>query len=177
MNPYAASKAAAELVGLHAHLGRGLDVIRARPFNHTGPGQLSRYVVPALARQVAVVVKTGGGPIYTGNLQVRRDFADVRDVVKAYRLLVERGDPGQVYNVCTGRSVLLQDVAERLIGLAGTDLVLRVDPARLRPSDVPEMRGDFSRLQKATGWEPLIDLDETLQDVLTYWTSEVATSA
>jgi GDP-4-dehydro-6-deoxy-D-mannose reductase len=175
VTPYAASKAAAELVGLQEYLGRGLEVVRVRPFNHTGPGQSTGFVVPALARQVAEAALTGANVLHTGNLGARRDFADVRDVVRAYRLLIERGVAGEVYNVCTGQSVLLEDLVERLLALSGLDrkdLKIEVAAERLRPVDLPDMRGDPQRLQEATGWQPTIDLDQTLRDVLTYWRVE-----
>jgi GDP-4-dehydro-6-deoxy-D-mannose reductase len=168
--PYAASKAAAELLGLQAFLGNGLEVVRARPFNHTGPGQLPKFVIPALARQVAEAAKSGAKVLETGNLHVLRDVTDVRDVVRAYRLLVERGVPGEAYNVCRGRSVSVAELAQRLLAIAGLDLETRVDPARVRPVDVAEMRGDPGRLQ-AIGWRPQISLDQTLADVFDYWQS------
>jgi GDP-4-dehydro-6-deoxy-D-mannose reductase len=169
VTPYAASKAAAELLGLQAFLGTGLEVIRVRPFNHTGPGQGLQFVVPALARQVIEAAREGATQLLTGNLAARRDLADVRDVVRAYRLLVERGRPGEVYNVCTGHSVEVEAVARRLLALAGVEVELKVDPIRLRPVDVPDMRGDATRLRAATGWVPTVDLDRTLADVLAYW--------
>lgn len=176
VSPYAASKAAAELMGLQAWLGRGLEVIRVRPFNHTGPGQRPDYVVPALARQVAGAVASGTTVLETGNLDVRRDITDVRDVVRAYRDLLEMGAPGEVYNVCRGESVSIQEVAHRLLGLAGTDLRIVIDPARVRPVDLPELRGDPSRLRAATGWAPEIPFDETLLAVLRYWQDAPADS-
>jgi GDP-4-dehydro-6-deoxy-D-mannose reductase len=169
VSPYAASKAAAEMIGLQAWLGRGLEVVRARPFNHTGPGQRPDFVVPALARQIAAAVTSGAKALEAGNLAVRRDITDVRDVARAYRDLVERGTPGSVYNVCRGESVSIEEVARRLMALAGVDLEIVIDPARVRAMDLPELRGDASRLQAATGWVPLIPLDVTLGDVLGYW--------
>jgi GDP-4-dehydro-6-deoxy-D-mannose reductase len=169
VTPYAASKAAAELAGLQAWLGRGLEVIRARPFNHTGPGQQPSFVIPALARQVAEAARWGASALQTGNLAAKRDLCDVRDVVRAYRLLAEMGRPGDAYNVCTGRSVPIEDLARRLLQLAGVDVPLVVDPARIRPIDVPDMRGDPTRLGQTTGWTPAIPLDQTLADVLAYW--------
>jgi GDP-4-dehydro-6-deoxy-D-mannose reductase len=177
VTPYAASKAAAELLAIQAHLGAGLDVIRARPFNHTGPAQGPQFVVPALARQIVEAQLRGAEALETGNLDVHRDMADVRDVVRAYRLLLECGSPGQVYNVCTGQSRPIGQLARRLLELAGLDLELRVDPARARPVDVPDMRGDPSRLEAATGWRPAIDLDTTLSDVLGYWRGVAAEPA
>lgn len=165
-SPYAVSKAAAELLGLQAWLGEGLEVVRVRPFNHTGPGQRPDFVVPSLARQVAEAVRSGSEALHVGNLAVRRDLTDVRDVVRAYRALLVDGVPGEVYNVCRGTSELIGDVARSLLALAGVDLPLVVDPERVRPVDLPELRGDCSRLVAATGWEPRIDLEQTLGDVL-----------
>lgn len=167
--PYAASKAAAELAGLQAWLGWGLEVVRVRPFNHTGPGQTPRFFVPDLARQIIEAAASGAPELRTGNLAVGRDFTDVRDVVRAYRLLIERGAPGEVYNVCSGRSVTLDSIVRRLLALAGADLRLTVEPARLRPVDAGDLRGDPARLNRVTGWRPAIDLDQTLADVLAYW--------
>jgi GDP-4-dehydro-6-deoxy-D-mannose reductase len=169
VTPYAASKAAAELVGLQAHLGAGVEVIRARPFNHTGPGQRPEFVVPSLARQVVDAVRTGATALRGGNIEVRRDVTDVRDVVRAYRLLISCGVPGEVYNVCTGRSVAIEELARRLAALAGVDLRLEVDAGLVRQVDVPEMRGDPSRLVGVTGWQSEIDLDRMLADVLASW--------
>jgi GDP-4-dehydro-6-deoxy-D-mannose reductase len=168
-SPYAASKAAAELVGLQAWLGRGIEVIRARPFNHTGPGQSPTFVVPGLARQVVEIGRLSLPALYAGNTSVRRDITDVRDVVRAYRLLLERGEPGAVYNVCRGESIAIADIAARLLGLAGLDVPIRIDPARLRPADLLDLRGSPRRILAATGWEPEIPLDQTLGDVLASW--------
>jgi len=169
VSPYAASKAAAEFVGVQAWLGTGLEVIRVRPFNHTGPGQGPGFVVPSLAKQIAEAVASGADSLVTGNLDARRDLTDVRDVVRAYRSLVASGAPGEVYNVCRGESVPIHSVAERLLGLAGVEVPIVVDPARLRPSDIPDMRGDPGRLHATTGWVPEIPLEDTLRDVLAYW--------
>jgi GDP-4-dehydro-6-deoxy-D-mannose reductase len=170
--PYAASKAAAEMAALQAHIGRGLDVVRARPFTHTGPGQTPRFFVPSMARQIVEASRTGATELHTGNLQVARDILDVRDVVRAYRLLAERGAPGEAYNICSGRSVTLAEVVRLLLALAGSDLKVVTDPARVRPVDLPDLRGDPSRLHDATGWEPEFALEETLADVLAYWRAQ-----
>ena len=177
VSPYAASKAAAELAGVQAWLGGGLEVVRARPFNHTGPGQRPDFVVPALAKQVAEAMESGADALYTGNLDPRRDIADVRDVVRAYRLLLDRGEPGEPYNVCSGSAVSVREVAERLLRVAGLDLRLVVDEDRVRPVDIPELRGDPSKLQRATGWRPEIGLDQTLADVVGYWKRPAASAA
>jgi GDP-4-dehydro-6-deoxy-D-mannose reductase len=176
-SPYAVSKASAELLGLQAWLGRGLEVVRVRPFNHTGPGQAPDYVVPSLARQVAEAVRSGAAQLSVGNLAARRDLTDVRDVVRAYRLLLDAGRPGEVYNVCRGESVVIEDVARRLLVLAGVDLPLVVDPAQMRPVDLPDLRGDPTRLHAATGWTPAIGLDQTLGDVLASFTGSTGAAA
>jgi GDP-4-dehydro-6-deoxy-D-mannose reductase len=169
VSPYAASKAAAEMIGIQTWLGSGLEVVRVRPFNHTGPGQRPDFVVPALAAQVAQAVSSGADRLSTGNLEARRDLSDVRDVVRAYRLLLESGRPGEVYNVCRGEAVSIREVAERLLTLAGVDLPIVVDPARVRPVEIPELRGDPTRIRAAVGWKPEYGLDQTLADVLEYW--------
>lgn len=166
VSPYAASKAAAEMLGIQAWLGRGVEVIRVRPFNHTGPGQRPDFVVPSLARQIIGAAQSGAGALHVGNLVVRRDLTDVRDVVRAYRALLDRGTPGEVYNVCSGRSVGIDFIADRLLELAGANIPIVVDPDRVRAVDLPDLRGNPQRLADATGWAPEIDLNTTLADVL-----------
>jgi GDP-4-dehydro-6-deoxy-D-mannose reductase len=166
VTPYAASKAAAEFVGVQAHLGYGVPVIRVRPFNHVGPGQTGAFVVRDLAQRIAGAERSGEKTLAVGNLTPQRDFTDVRDVVRAYRLLVERGSAGEVYNVSSGRAVGIDALAAKLLELAGTDLGLVTDPALVRSVDVPVFVGDNSRLRDATGWEPQIPLEHTLRDVL-----------
>jgi len=166
VTPYAASKAAAEMVGLQAWLGRGLEVVRARAFNHSGPGQSPGFVVPDLASQVARAARGELDRITTGNIEVSRDFTDVRDIVRAYRLLLVHGEPGGVYNVCRGEAFLVSDVLHRLMGIAGVNVPVWVDPTRARPADVPKHVGDSSRLRALTGWQPRLSLDQTLTDVL-----------
>jgi GDP-4-dehydro-6-deoxy-D-mannose reductase len=172
--PYAASKVSAEFYALQAFLGRGLGVLRVRAFNHTGPGQSDRFVVSALARRVAVAERGDDPTITVGNLDAVRDYTDVRDVVVAYRLLVERGEPGEVYNVASGRGVTVAHVAETLLGRATRPLTLTVDPALVRPVEVPRLVGDPSRLRAATGWSPRYTLEQTMTDVLEWWREELA---
>ncbi|HEY2429928.1 MAG TPA: GDP-mannose 4,6-dehydratase, partial [Acidimicrobiales bacterium] len=136
VSPYAASKVAAEFLGLQAFLAHGLPVIRVRAFNHIGPGQAPTFVVSSLARQVAEAAIRGTGAVKVGNLTPQRDFTDVRDVVRAYRLLVERGVPGEVYNVCSGEAVAIEEIARYLLEQAGGDVRLEVDPSRVRPVEV-----------------------------------------
>jgi GDP-4-dehydro-6-deoxy-D-mannose reductase len=169
VSPYAASKVASEFLGVQAHLGHGLPVIRARAFNHVGPGQAAAFAVSALAKRIVEAERVGGKQLPVGNLRPRRDFTDVRDVVRAYRLLVLRGEAGGVYNVCSGADVAIEEIAHRLLAIAGSDLELVVDPALERPADVPVLRGDSTLLRSATGWSPEIPLDTTLRAVVDHW--------
>lgn len=166
VTPYAASKASAEMVALQAWLGGGLDVVRARAFNHTGPGQATGFVVPDLASQVAMAARGELDRIATGNLEVSRDITDVRDVVRAYRHLLLHGEAGGVYNVCRGEAILISDLLRALMKLAGTDVPVWVDPDKSRPADVPVQVGDHSRISALTGWQPEVPLERTLADVL-----------
>jgi GDP-4-dehydro-6-deoxy-D-mannose reductase len=166
VTPYAASKVAAEFVGMQAHLGSGVPVIRVRPFNHVGPGQASAFVVSDLARRIAAAERKGERTLAVGNLTPQRDFTDVRDVVRAYRLLVERGAAGEVYNVCRGEAVAIGDLAATLLRLAGADLELVTDTDLVRAVDLPVLVGDNTRVREATGWRPEIPLEQTLADVL-----------
>ena len=169
LSPYAASTAAAEQLAFQAWRGYGQPVIVVRPFNHIGPGQSPAFAVSALAKRVVEAQASGAGTLAVGTLSARRDYTDVRDVVRAYRSLAERGTPGAVYNVCSGHDVAVADVAQRLCELAGADLELVTDPALVRPVDLPVLRGDCSRLAADTGWRPEIPLERTLLDVLAFW--------
>lgn len=173
-SPYAASKVAADYLGLQAWLGRGLPVMRVRAFNHLGPGQTDKFVAPALASRVARAERDGGEVLRVGDLSARRDFTDVRDVVRAYRLLVEKGTPGEVYNVCSGVDLAVQDLADQLVAQARVPLRLETDPELLRPVELPVLRGSHDRLTAATGWEPEIPISRTLSDLLEDWRARVA---
>lgn len=166
--PYGASKVAAGFCALQAFLGDGLGAIRVRPFGHTGPGQEPRFVVPALAGRIARAEREHDSEITVGSLDAVRDLTDVRDMVRAYRLLVCHGEPGEVYNACSGHGVAVADIAERLLGMATRDIKLRVDPDLVRPVEVPRLVGDNQRLRAATDWEPTYSLDRTLADVLDF---------
>lgn len=170
--PYAASKLAAEAVALQAWRGYHQPVIVVRPFNHIGPGQSPNFAVPALAKRIVEARRTGATSLRVGTLTTRRDFTDVRDVVEAYRLLIEKGAPGTVYNVCSGRDVAIGEVADQLLALAGAELALVNDPELVRPVDVPVLRGDAGLLHAATGWEASIPLATTLADVLASWEAD-----
>lgn len=168
VTPYAASKVAAEYLGMQAFLAHGLPVLSVRAFNHIGPTQAGGFVVSDLARRIVDARRNGTKTLSVGNLSVRRDFTDVRDVVRAYRLLVERGEPGEAYNVCSGRDVAIDELAHRLLELSGADLTLETDPALVRPVDLPVLKGDPTKVNAATGWLPEIPLDDTLRDVLAH---------
>jgi GDP-4-dehydro-6-deoxy-D-mannose reductase len=165
-SPYAATKVAADALAHQAFLGHGLGVLRVRPFNHLGPGQSEHFVAPAIAARIARAERDGHDSVAVGNLTPRRDVTDVRDVVRAYRLLVERGEPGEVYNVCSGRDLAIQELADRLVAMADRPLALVPDPALVRPVDLPVLRGDCTKLQAATGWSPQIPIEQTLADLL-----------
>jgi GDP-4-dehydro-6-deoxy-D-mannose reductase len=172
MNVYAATKAAADLlIGQMAH--DGLRAVRFRPFNHTGPGQTDAYVIPAFARQIAEIAAGRRAPVVrVGNLAVERDFLDVRDVVRAYAAaaLDDLPDtPGLVFNLASGTPTPLREVLDTLIALAGTAVDVEVDPARMRSADIARTWGDCSRARVRLGWQPVIPLARTLDEVLAYW--------
>ena len=165
-NPYAVSKASSDLLGGFYADAHGLRVIRARAFNHSGPGQEPIYAIASFAQQVA----NGGDPVHVaiGNPDTRRDYTDVRDVVRAYRLLAARGEPG-AYNICSGVSRSARELLAALGRVAGVEVTFEVDPARVRAHEVMEIRGSAERLHAATGWRPEIPLEQTLADALAYF--------
>jgi GDP-4-dehydro-6-deoxy-D-mannose reductase len=166
ITPYGASKAAADVLALQAFLGDGLGTLRVRAFNHTGPDQSASMVVPGLAQRIVDAERAGGSKVSVGRLDVVRDLCDVRDVVRAYRLLVERGMPGDAYNVCSGRGVSVREIADAMLGMTDAPLELVTDPELVRPLDVPRLVGSPAKLQAETGWHPEIPLEQTLRDVL-----------
>jgi len=170
-SPYAASKAAAEQISLQAARGFSQRVIVARPFNHIGPGQAPSFAVPAFAQRILSARASGATSLLVGNLSVRRDFTDVRDVVAAYRLLALHGVSGEIYNIASGQDVSMEEVVARLQELAGTSLALVPDDDLMRPLDIPVLRGDSEKLRTATGWQPAYDLNASLAAVLDEVTS------
>jgi len=174
LSPYAASKAAAEQLALQAWRGYGQPVIVVRPFNHVGPGQAPTFAVSALAKRIVEAQRTGASSVAVGTLTARRDFTDVRDVVRAYRSLVVEGTTGETYNVCSGHDVAVSEVAHQLCALAGADVELVADPSLVRSVDLPVLRGDYGRLARDTGWRPEIPLEDTLADVLEFWRERVS---
>lgn len=173
-NPYAVSKIAQDMLGLQYHLTHGLQAIRVRSFNHIGPGQRPGFVVPDFAQQIAAIEAGQSPPVMrVGNLAARRDFTDVRDVVRAYHLLIAQGEPGEVYNIGSGQSHAIQEVLDTLLSLSKVEIAVEPDPARMRPSDVPDVVCDAGKLRRQTGWRPAIPFEQSLADVLDYWRERV----
>ncbi|MGD1994545.1 MAG: GDP-mannose 4,6-dehydratase, partial [Anaerolineae bacterium] len=174
LSPYAVSKVAQDMLGLQYHLAYGIEVVRLRPFNHTGPGQSPRFVVPAFASQVARIEVGLQEPVlFVGNLDVWRDFTDVRDIVRAYVLAATEAKPGQVYNLASGQPQSIREMLESLLDLSPVEIQVEVDPDRYRPADMPVAYGSAEKFHRHTGWEPEIQFEQTLQDVLTYWRKQV----
>lgn len=169
-SPYAASKAAADLVGHQFARFPGLDIVRARPFNHLGPRQSPSYAVAHFARQIVQIERGRQPPVLeTGNLTPARDFLDVRDVVRAYRLLMERGRTGEVYNIASGVARPIQAVLEALLSFTPVRVEVRAQGALLRASDIATVRGNSAKLRRETGWRPEVEFQQTLRDTLEYW--------
>lgn len=169
-SPYAISKLAQESLVLRAPREDGLDVVVARAFNHTGAGQTPAFAAPSFARQVALIERGALEPtIRVGNLDAARDFTDVRDVVRAYTLLMTHGGSSEIYNVASGTSHSMRSVLDLLVAQSRIRVTVEVDPARLRPSDTPILTGDATKLRAATGWAPTITFDRMLKDLLDHW--------
>lgn len=166
ISPYGASKVAAEYLGLQAYLGNGLETVMTRSFNHTGRGQSPKFVIPAFALRIAQAERDGKDEIETGRLDAVREFNDVRDVVRAYRLLMLTGTPGSIYNVCSGMSCVVSEVVDRLLKMADRPLRLKLIASLVRSGEPGSWVGDPSKLVAATGWRPNHSLEETLADVL-----------
>lgn len=165
-SPYGASKQAAEATALQYWRGHGVDTVIARPFNHLGAGQSLQFVASAFAAQIASAEAGGSNLLRHGDLSPHRDITDVRDVVRAYRNLATDGEPGEIYNVCSGQTVSMQHLLDALAALSNAPIERLLDPDLIRPIDLPVLRGSFAKLRSATGWEPEIHLDETLTLVL-----------
>ena len=172
--PYAVSKLAQEMLGRRGIKEDRQEVLLTRPFNHTGPRQDPTYAAPTFAQQIALIEKGRMRPeIVVGNLDASRDLHDVRDTVRAYTTIVERGEAGRVYNVCSGQAVKMRDVLDQLVAMSRVPVTVTVDPARYRPSDNLMLWGDRSRIERELGWKPEIPLNQTLSDLLDYWRKEV----
>jgi GDP-4-dehydro-6-deoxy-D-mannose reductase len=171
-NPYAASKAMAELLVPQYHERPIGGIITARPFNHTGCGQPPNFVLPSIAKQFAEI-ELGLRPptLKLGNIAIRRDFTDVRDVVRAYGMLLENGRTSEVYNVCSGTAILLSDIIGMFQAVSGIDITIEIDPNKVRAGEGAEIYGDPHKLHADTGWQPEIPLQKTVEDMLNYWRS------
>jgi GDP-4-dehydro-6-deoxy-D-mannose reductase len=169
-NPYAVSKLTQDFLGKQYFLSYRFQIVRARPFNHIGPGQSPNFVVASFAQKIAEMEKGKREPVLPiGNVEVKRDFTDVRDVVRAYALLMEKGIAGEVYNVGAGISYKISDILDKLLSLTKTKIKVKVNDALIRPIDVPDLVCDPTKLRKLTGWKPEIPLEQTLEDTLDYW--------
>jgi GDP-4-dehydro-6-deoxy-D-mannose reductase len=176
-NPYALSKIATELAAERAARDMGIPVVVSRSFNHIGPRQDPAFFAATVAKQVADIERGLVPPVIkVGNLESARDFMDVRDTVRAYKALVERGRPGGIYNVCSGRPMRVRALLDGLVALARVPVTVEVDPARFRPNDTPVIVGDPGRLMRELGWAPEIPFEQTLADLLDYWRSRMPTS-
>ncbi|MBD3180160.1 MAG: NAD-dependent epimerase/dehydratase family protein [Candidatus Latescibacteria bacterium] len=171
-NPYAASKASQTIIAMQYQRTYGLDILGTRSFNHTGPGQSELFVFPSFAKKCAGIAYGGNEPLLkTGNLEIIRDFLDVRDVVRAYRILSEEGKPGRVYNVCSGEGLKLKEGLDIIIEQFDIEVEIDKDPELFRPADVPVFIGDNSRLSGETGWKRIISAEKMLSALADYWKS------
>ncbi|MFA6254843.1 MAG: GDP-mannose 4,6-dehydratase [Patescibacteria group bacterium] len=176
LSPYGVSKVCQDLLGFQYWHSYKIKVIRSRAFNHSGPRRGEVFVDSNFAQQIAKIEKGLLPPVIkVGNLEAKRDFTDVRDIVQAYWLATEKCQPGEAYNICSGKDFTIQEVLDKLLSLAkNKDIKVEQDPARMRPSDVPLLSGDSSRFRELTGWEPKIDyLNQTLNDMLDYWRKQI----
>ena len=175
LSPYAVSKVTQDLLGYQYFKSYGIPIIRTRAFNHTGPRRPPNFVASSFAKQIAEIENGHVPPVIkVGNLEAVRDFSDVRDIVKAYWLALEKGEPGEVYNIASGRGWSIQEILDKFLSLTKTKVKIQQDPERFRPSDVPRLLGDSTRFRERTGWQPQIPFDQTLQDLLEYWRLEVS---
>jgi GDP-4-dehydro-6-deoxy-D-mannose reductase len=172
LSPYAVSKVAQDMLGYQYWMSWKVDSVRTRGFNHEGPRRGPVFVASDFAKQIADIEKgRKAAVLHVGNLEAKRDFTDVRDMVRAYWLALEKCEPGEVYNICSGQAWSIQKVLDHLLSLTKSKIEVKQDPARLRPSDVPILLGDNSKFVKVTGWQPTIPFDQTLSDMLEYWRS------
>jgi GDP-4-dehydro-6-deoxy-D-mannose reductase len=174
LSPYAVSKVGMDLLGYQYFKSYGMKIIRTRAFNHTGPRRTETFVCSTFAKQIVEIEKGIRKPVIkVGNLEAKRDFTDVRDVVKAYLLTVQKCRPGEAYIIASGKARKISDILDLLIKLAGVKVKIEKDSERMRPSDVPILQGNSHKFKKQTGWEPKIPFRKTLKDILDYWRERV----
>ncbi len=174
LSPYAVSKLAMDYLGYQYFESYKTRIIRTRGFNHTGPRRGDTFAESTFAKQIALIEKGKQEPvIYVGNLDAQRDYTDVRDMVRAYLLAVEKCDPGEVYNIATGKAVKIANVLDMMLKMSKVKVEIKQDPARMRPSDVPILIGDASKFRAKTGWSPEIPFEKTAEDLLNYWRERV----
>jgi len=174
LSPYAVSKVAQDLLAFQYYKSYGLRTVRTRGFNHTGPRRGDVFVTSSFAKQIAEIEKKKRPPIISvGNLEAKRDFTDVRDMVRAYWLALEKGVEGEVHNIGRGQAFSMQEVLDLLMSLSRAKMEVKVDPARLRPSDVPVLLSDSTKFVSLTGWRPMIPFKQTIVDLLNYWRERV----
>ncbi len=178
VSPYAVAKVTQDLMGYQYAHSYPMFIVRTRAFNHTGPRCGEAFATSSFAKQIALIEAGQQEPVLqVGNLDARRDFTDVRDIVRGYWLALEQGEPGEAYNLCSGKSVPVRKVLDILLSKAFRRIEIRVDPERLRPSDVPALFGDSSKFRKKTGWQAAIPLEQTLEDLLNDWRKRVKLAA
>lgn len=169
-NPYAVSKIAQDFLGLQYHITYNIDVVRVRPFNHIGPGQTDQFATSAFAKKIAEIEKGKKEPVLTvGNLESKRDFTDVKDMMEAYVLIMDKAKSGEVYNIGSGKSYKMSDILNILLSFSNTKIKIEIDPKLLRPSDNPDLVSDNTKVETLTGWKPKIPINQTLKDILEYW--------
>jgi len=174
LSPYAVSKVAQDYLAYQYNQSYGIFTVRTRAFNHTGPRRGQVFVTSDFSRQVALIEKDKKEPVIeVGNLEARRDFSDVRDIVRGYWLSLEKGEPGEVYNLGSGRAVTIQEMLDLILSMSDVEIEVRQMPERMRPSDVELLLCDYSKFNRATGWEPEIPLEKTIKDLLDYWRERV----
>lgn len=173
LSPYAVSKVAQDYLGYQYYKSYGLSIIVTRTFNHTGPRRGENFVTSNFAKQIAEIEKGKRPPVlYVGNLTAKRDFTDVRDVVRAYWLALEKGKPGETYNIASGSCCTIREMLDLLLSYSNVNITIKEDPSRLRPSDVEILLGDYSKFHNETGWKPEIPFEQTMQDLLQYWRNQ-----
>jgi len=173
LSPYAVSKVAQDRLSYQYHQSYGLKVVVTRAFNTTGPRRPPIYVTSSFAKQIAEIEKGKKPIIYVGNLNARRDFSDVRDIVRAYWLTMQRCEPGEVYNICSEKAWSIQEVTDLLLSLTSRRIQIQQNPSKMRPADIPVMQGDCTKFKKQTGWKPEIAFEKTMADLLEYWRARV----